>query len=420
MANNLGSNTTTPLAKTFLKKFEASRVTTKTVNTQLLSGKINPSSGSTADFKRPTDYNTIRTAGGDISGSTKSDILAGKATGTVQNYFTVATEWSNVEEALELDQLDQLLAPMATRIVNDLESDFSAYMMKNAGLSIGAVGTAVTAWADVAKAGAHLSATGVPNDSPWYYAMNPYTQVNLADAQNSLAAGDSLVQTAWQKAQIAKDFGGLKALTSTSLGSYTTGAGADRVGAVNGAPTSTYVSVKDTMQQSIVVDAFNASLPIVAGDVIEITGVNRVNRATGTLVTDEAGAAIPFRATVVSDVTMSSGAGTIVISGPAIFEANGQHNNVDIAIPDNAVITVLGSASTAYSPNIFYHQEAFGLGTVKLPKLYSTDTVMQTADGLSMRVSKYSDGDSNTQKVRFDLLPAYATFNPFFAGTAWK
>ena len=80
------------------------------------------------------------------------------------------------------------------------------------------------------------------------------------------------------------------------------------------------------------------------------------------------------------------------------------------------VVTLLGAGSTLYQPNLFYHKQAFGLGTVKLPKLYSTDTIATTSDGMSIRVSKYSDGDANTQKIRFDLLPAYATFNPFFAG----
>jgi len=120
MANNLGSNITRKVARVFLDAFEASRVLTKTVDTQLLSNKFNPSSGANVDFKRPHDYNSIRTAGGDISSSTKSDIIAGKATGTVQEYFTVATEWGNIEEALDMDQLEEILKPMATRIVTDL------------------------------------------------------------------------------------------------------------------------------------------------------------------------------------------------------------------------------------------------------------------------------------------------------------
>jgi len=79
-------------------------------------------------------------------------------------------------------------------------------------------------------------------------------------------------------------------------------------------------------------------------------------------------------------------------------------------------VTILSATATLYQPNLFYNKQAFGLGTVKLPKLYSTDTVATTSDGMSIRISKYSDGNANTQKIRFDLLPAYAVFNPMFAG----
>ena len=118
MANSLSSNITRPLARVFLDAFESNRVVTKTVNTQLLSGRFNPSTGSTVDFKRPHDYNSIRTSGGDISASTKSDIIAGKASGTVQDYFTVATEFTNIQQALELAQLDEIIAPMALSLLH--------------------------------------------------------------------------------------------------------------------------------------------------------------------------------------------------------------------------------------------------------------------------------------------------------------
>ena len=124
-----------------------------------------------------------------------------------------------------------------------------------------------------------------------------------------------------------------------------------------------------------------------------------------------------FSGTVTQDVTLDgSGAGNLTIAGAGINETNGQYNTTDTALQSGDVVTLLGSGSTLYQPNLFYHKQAFGLGTVKLPKLYSTDTIATTSDGMSIRVSKYSDGDANTQKIRFDLLPAYATFNPFFAG----
>ena len=418
MANNLSSNITRPLAKVFLEAFESSRVVTKTVNTQLLSGKFNPSTGSNVDFKRPHDYNSIRTSGGDISGSTKSNIIAGKATGTVQPFFTAATEYENIQQALELDQLDQILEPMARRLVTDLELDLAKFMRINTGLNYGARGTAVDAWSDVAGAGAMMDSVGVPMSDDKYYLLNPFSTTALASAQSGLNAADGLVRTAFEKAQIASNFGGMKALTSNALSSYTSGSTTDRLGDLKTAPDATYVTAKDTMQQTMVIETLGTGT-IEAGDQIQVAGVNRLNIATRQLILDATGAAVPWTGTVLSVVTITGNEATVVVSGAAIYEANGQYNNVDAAPAAGAVVTILGAASTVYQPNLFYTEQAFGLGTVKLPKLYSTDTVATTSDGMSIRVSKYSDGDANTQKIRFDLLPAYACFNPNFAGQGY-
>ena len=418
MANNLSSNTTRPLAKVFLEAFESSRVVTKTVNTQLLSGKFSPSTGSSVDFKRPHDYNSIRTSGGDISSSTKSDIIAGKATGTVQDFFTAATSWGSIEEALELDQLDQILAPMARRLVTDIELDLGAFMRKNASLNYGTRGTVVDAWSDVAGAGAMMDSVGVPFSDEKCYLLNPFSTTALASAQSGLTAADGIVRTAWEKAQISSNFGGMRALTSNALSSYTSGSTSDRAGTLNGAPNATYVAAKDTMQQTLVLAGLGTGT-IKAGDQVTIAGVNRLNVSTREPILDSTGASVLWTGTVTADVTIAANAATVVVSGAAIYEANGQYNNVDAAPATGAVVTILGAASTVYQPNMFYSKQAFGLGTVKLPKLYSTDTIATTSDGMSIRVSKYSDGDANTQKIRFDLLPAYACFNPLFAGQGY-
>ena len=419
MANNLSSNITRKVARVFLDAFEGSRVLTKTVDTQLLSNKFNPSSGSTVDFKRPHDYNTIRTSGGDISASTKSDIIAGKATGTVQNYFTVATEWTNIQEALELDQLEEILKPMATRIVTDLEVDFASYMLKNCNLSIGTPGTAVDAWSDVAAAGSLMQEIGVPMNDV-YYVMNPFTQQALASVQNGLYSAERLVTSSWQKAQIATPFAGLQGISSNCLANFTSGTATDRAGTLSATPTATYVAHKDTMIQDLAVQALSASLTVKAGEIVEVTGRYRTGIASRQVILDQTGAQIKWRGVVTEDVTLSgAGAGTLKVAGPAIYEANGQYNTVSSALTSGDVITILGSASTVYKPNLFYQKQAFGLGTVKLPKLYEGDTIATTEDGMSIRITKYSDGDSNKQKIRFDLLPAYATFNPFFAGQGY-
>ena len=420
MANNLDSNFTRILAKVFLEKMESARILSKNVDTQLLTGKFNPSTGSNVDFKRPTDYRTVRTSDGDVSGETKSDIIAGKATGTVQDYFTAFADYSEADEAIKLDQLDQLLAPMARRIVTDLEVDFAAYMMKNSALLSGAVGNAVDTWDEVARAGAVMQANGVPADSPWYYAVNPYTQIKLAGVQRAIGAADPLVSEAFRKAIIADNFGGMTVMTAATLATYTTGTGADRAGTLSANPTVTYVGAKDTMTQVLAVTAFQANLVVAAGETITITGRNRLNLSTRQPVIDETGAVVVWSGTVTAEVTLDgSGAGNLVVTGPAIYEANGQYNTTDSAAVSGDVVTLSGAATTLYQPNLFWHKQAFSIGSVPIKKLYATDTLATTEDGLQIRVCKYSDGDANKQKVRFDLRPAYGVMNPFFAGQSF-
>jgi len=421
MANNFNSNTVEKLARVFLEKFESSRCLCKAIDTQLIQGDFTPSSGGQVSVKRPHDYNAIRTPGGDISGSSKSDILSGKATATVQDYITIATEWENIQEALEADQIDQILAPMATRAVTTLETSLAEYMYRNANLSVGTPGVAVDAWSDVAGAGALMDSIGVPMDNDIYYVMNPYTTTRLADTQSGLASGDNdLVNTAWRRAQISQKFGGMSAISCNTLQPIVDDPTlVDRAGTLSADPVVTYVAHKDTMIQSLAVTGMTAAGTIKAGSVVEITGRHYLNQSTRKAFTDGAGALKAYRAVVIADVTLVSGAGTIQVAGPAIFEVAGQYNTVDSAPVSGDVITVLGAAGGTYQPNLFFHKQAYGMATIKLPKLYDTDTVITSEDGFSLRVTKYADGDANTQKIRFDLLPAFVTFNPFFAGLGY-
>jgi hypothetical protein len=419
--NNLSSNFSRPIAEAFLKGFEASRVLTKTVNTQLLDGKFSPKSGTQVDFKRPHDYKSDRTSDGDISAVDSSDIIAGKATGTVQDYFTVHMDWDEVDQALKLDKLDEILKPSAARLVTDLETDFGAYMYKNCNLHYGAPGTAIDAWSDVAGANALMDSIGVPNDGRRSYVMNPFVTAALADVQNSLGNGsDSLVNTAWENSIVSNKLAGLRALSSNSLASRTSAVAADRAGTLTAAGDQTYVTAKDTMTQVISVTAFQANATIKAGDIITIAGRTRLSLATRDGFVDNTGSQRLWSGIVTADVVLgAAGEGDLVIAGPGIFEANGQYNTVNSTFVIGDVVTLLGTTGAVYQPAMFYHEDAYGIGTVPLSKLYATDTIATTEDGMQIRITKYSDGAANKQKIRFDLLPAYATFNPFFAGQGY-
>jgi len=419
MSNNLTSNWSRKVMPVFMKHFQASRVILNTVDTQLFEGKFMPSSGNIIDVKRPHKYKMISTTGGDISAQTKSDITSGKASATVQNYITGATEWSNLEEAIYMDQLDKILAPMAREMCTDLELRMAAYMAQNAALSVGIPGTAIDAWSDIANQSSLMNAIGVPTDADWHSVVGPYVQQGLASVQNGLSpANGSLVETAWEKALISKNFAGMRVSMSNCLPSRTNGTSADRVGALTGAPTATYVAAKDTMTQVWAVTGFSNGATLVPGDIIEVTGRYLISQGSRQVIFDAAGAQVKFRATVTEAVTLgASGEGNVTVTGAAIYEAApGAYNTVSSALTTSDVVTVLGASAAVVQPALFYHPQAFALATVKLPKLYSTDTVAITEDGFSIRVSRYADGDANSQNVRFDLLPAFGTLNPFFAG----
>lgn len=417
MANSLASNITRKVMRAFIPAFEKQRVLSKTVDTQMFQGEFNPASGDYVDIKRPHQYNAVRTAGGDISSSTWNDIISGKATAQVQNYITVPIDWTNKEEALELDQLEEILKPAAETCCIELETSFCDFMIKNAALVSGTPGTVIDAWSDLASQMSLMKSIGVP-EGQIYSVMNPFTIQNLASAQTGLSADPSrLVQTAWEQAQISTPFAGLRALSSNSLSTWTSAVAADRAGTLSADPDVTYVTHKDSMQQTLAVTALQASATVKAGDMIEIEGRYITNRRTGKIVLDASGNPITHKATVTADVTLDgSGAGNLVVSGPALYEANGQYNNVASAPVTGDVVNLLGATGATYQPNLFYIKEAFSIAFVKLPKLFSTDTLAVTSDGIAIRVSKYSDGDANTQKIRFDLLPAFACLNPFFSG----
>ena len=418
--NNFESNITRKLTRVFLEKMESSRVLSKNVNTSLLSNVFNPSTGDTVDYKRPTDYKSSRTSDGDISATTSQPIITGKASAVVQDYITVEVDFFEAEQAIKMDQLDQLLAPAVTRIKTDLELDFAKFVLKNTALVAGTVGTAASSWDDVAEAGAIMEASGVPMSDDWCYFVNPFTQRKLASSNRSLGAGGvagGLVKTAVDKATIAEDFAGMKVMTATTLANYNTQVGADRAGTLTANPDVTYVTAKDSMKQTLAVTAFQANLVVKAGETITIAGRNRLNLSTREVILDDTGAEILWSATVAADVTLgASGEGNIIVTGPAIFEATGAYNTVDSAPLSGDVVTLLGNAATTIQPNMFWHKQAFGIGFVPIEKLYSTDTVGTTEDGLQVRVSKGASIRENKQIIRFDIRPAYAALNPFLAG----
>jgi hypothetical protein len=416
MPNDLSSNVSQIILKKFLPGFMSNLVLCKTVDRQLLAGEINSSTGDSVSFKRPHRYRSTRTATGDITGIAKNAIISGKATGRVSNYITVAAEWTQFEEALKLNQLAEILAPIQEQMVTDLETEMAKFMMQNGALSLGTPGTAITAWSHVAQTASFLKDIGVDRGEN-YAAIDPWSAQNLADKQTTLSA-DGKVRSAWEDAQLPTNFGGIRALMSNGLASRQQGAFGGTL-TVQTTPTVTYTAVKDTYQFTLTLTGATPSITgfLKAGDQLRFNPSYWLQQQTKQTLYRNA-AAIPFTATVLADANSTAGgAVTVTLSGvPIIDPVNTQYNTVHRAVTAGDSVTVLGAAGLSTKPSLFYNRYFCGLGTIPLPKLHSIDSSVVTYEGFSIRVHKYSDGDANSQMIRFDMLPAFVCFDPHKGG----
>lgn len=422
MANSLGSNYGVKVMKSIAAGFENGRVSTRSVNTDNIQGEHDNSTGATIYRKRKTSYRSAETSDGDVSSNQAlNDILVGRIPYTKQDVITVEVQWDTVEEALELNQLDELLMPMGEELITRAELNLNTYMIKNSALTVGSPGTAITSWEDVAACQALMDEIGIPKGGQRYYQMNSYSSMKLAGIQVGIPAQDRS-RSAWDNSMVSSPLAGLTSLKSNSLKTYTTDAVADRAGALAANPNVTWATHKDTMIQSIQVSGLTASVDIVAGSTVEITGKYHTNPRTQQIIYDETNSAVPFRWTVTADATTSSaGVVTLLVTNAAIFDAasNNQYDNISAAPVSGDVVTIQEAASTTFKPNLFYHKDAFSFATIQLPKLYATDAIYQSRDGLTFRASRFSSGRENKQILRVDLVPAFGVSNPLHAGRSY-
>ena len=420
MANEYQNNINKKLLKQFAKGLESSTVLSNTVSKQLVND-FDASTGrdyGQVSMKRPPQYNPQRTPDGNMTtGGAKNPIQTGKVQAEVSDYITVYVENEQVEEALETDQLQELLKPIAEDMVITLETELALYMAKNASLISGDPDNAIAAWSDVANAGALLKEIGAPTGKR-YGVVNNFTQTTLADLQTQLAVNPE-VTSAWNDAIIKRNFGGLsEVLTTNNLPEYTSGTAGAGI-TLGATPLATYTTYANTYQMTLNLTGLGIGETLEVGQNLEFPATFLTNlRNHKALVKD--GINIPFTGTVlVGGAADGSGDLTVVISGAAIYDVTGVNqvnaafNTVTRALTSGDTVNVLESnISTAYRPSLAYCEGFVGMGSVVLPKLHALDSMVMNHKGMSIRIHKFSDGEANKNRYRFDMLPTFATFNP--------
>lgn len=276
---------------------------------------------------------------------------------------------------------------------------------------------AATGFDDVALADAIMNEQGIPmNDRRIALATRDYNSMagDLAKRQNVVGK----VQTAYDRAYIGDvaGFDAFKLDYSERLGAAT--ATGVTIGAANQfyVPKATSkaatdeVSNVDNRYQTITVAVTGGALK--EGDAFTITGVESVHQitkqATGQLKT--------FRVVKVNSPT------SIVISPPIISaqggsEAEKQYQNVSATPANDAVITMLNTA-TAYA-NPFWHRDAIELIPARyaVPINAGAAVLRATTDqGIELVFQKQYDINTMKTKYRLDTMFGVVMVNPEMAG----
>ena len=161
---------------------------------------------------------------------------------------------------------------------------------------------------------------------------------------------------------------------------------------------------------NLVTDGWTASTAALKqGDVFTIANVFRVHPET------KQSTGIPQQFVATANAT-ADGTGNLTIAiSPAIVTA-GPTQNVSGSPTDNAVITVSGTGSTAYGISMAYQKGAFAFASADMVMPRGVDFAAREAfDGVSMRIVRQYDINSDKFPCRLDVLYGFKTIRPQLA-----
>ena len=125
--------------RAFIPAFESQRSLSKTVSTNaknLVEGFDETTGGTrgAVRMKRPLQFKPQRTADGDFTGKEMNPLNVGTVPAEVGDYCTVFVSVTDVERALEsadvAQTMNEIIAPAAEDMCNEIESELGNRMMK--------------------------------------------------------------------------------------------------------------------------------------------------------------------------------------------------------------------------------------------------------------------------------------------------
>lgn len=357
--------------------------------------------GNTLRIRRPVEY--VSATGATMNTTTGADSVEQKFTLTCNTQRHVPMRFSSNELTMKLDDfsgryIEPAMARLAAAIESDVLSSVSGVATATANTQKGIynhvhAGTAVS-FGELLVGRKRL----VDNLAPptgLVAMLDTQANVDLVDALKGLFQDSTAIKSQYREGILGRtasfDF-----YENTLIPSVTTG---------TAAATSVY-DIKGAGQVSTDADVMSLAVDqgtkvLAAGQTFTIAGVNRAHPESKA----DTGELQQF--TIVGPAT-ATGDTTIVVS-PGIVAA-GPRKNCTAAPANDAAITTLGAASTAYKQSVLFHPDAFVFASADLEMPNGIDwKSRQNFDGISMRMVRDYDIVKDRVLARLDVLYGYRT-----------
>jgi hypothetical protein len=326
---------------------------------------------------------------------------------TVSTQKHIGVNFTTAELTLSLDDFaERVLKPRISQLASSIDADVA-----NAYKAI--FNTVGTPGVSPATALVLLQAQQKLNESaavmtPRYATVNPAANAGLVNGLSGFFNPTDTISKQFKNGMMGTGVLGFDEINmSQSIKVHTTGSRAGTI-LVNGA-------VSTQGQSTISIDGLTgATDTVTVGDVFTIANVFAVNPQTR----ESTGSLQQFVVTA-AQTGVSNALANMAIS-PPIYTSTSALATVNSFPADNAAVTFVGTASTAYPQNMIYHKDAITFATADLVMPQGVDMAARANhNGISMRVVRAYDINNDRMPCRIDVLYGFSTIRPQMACRLW-
>ena len=323
---------------------------------------------------------------------------------SVSSQKHIGINFTSAELTMQLDDFaDRVLKPRISQLAASIDADV-ANAYKSLYQSVGTPGTSPATSLVLLQAQQKLNEAAAMTD-PRYATVNPAANAGLVEGMKGFFNPTDTISKQFKSGMMGTGVLGFNEINmSQSITNHTTGSWGTTITSTN--------TISTPGTTSLPISFTGASKTWNVGDVFTIAGVNAVNPQTR----QSTGSLQQF---VVTAAATGSSTATLTIS-PAIYTADNALATVDAYPQATAVITMLGTAATAYPQNLVYHQDAISFATADLLLPQGVDMASrQVHNGISMRIVRQYDINNDRMPCRLDVLYGYAAIRPQLGVRLW-